>query len=467
MPGAGRVARHRSLFGVDYGRARRRCGARADIAVTAMRLAGLAASTTPTCSASTRATARGGRYRRPAVYRQTVIRAPRLGWRPLDDGRCRPGGALAAAARVRGRPAAHRRSTTRCRCSGAPTSGSASPSRRGSSCSSPRSRPRLGRGATRTTRSRASQSCTDMTPRRSPGTPPTATGSATRSPTGSGTDDDPSRGDPPHAGTARRGPAGAADGVAPARQGAPGQGAARRAARPFEPSSTGARPRAACGPRRGPRSALRRAGHGAPRRTRADDGRGAVVRARERARRRPRRLLPRPARARRRRPRRGARAPGRAVAGGHGDALIVLGRVERDRGNTDAARSTSRARSSSATTTPSSASGSSSARPATSRGARALPAGVGRRRGARRLQPRAAGRARGQPRRGSALARAAAEAGNVKAMGWAGDIAERAGDHEAALRWWRLSAEQGDAGSAGQLGDAALRASDYAAARTW
>ena len=47
----------------------------------------------------------------------------------------------------------------------------------------------------------------------------------------------------------------------------------------------------------------------------------------------------------------------------------------------------------------------------------------------------------------------------------AGDLSGRSGDHEGALRWWRLAAEQGDANSAGLLGEAALSAGDYAQAR--
>ena len=61
----------------------------------------------------------------------------------------------------------------------------------------------------------------------------------------------------------------------------------------------------------------------------------------------------------------------------------------------------------------------------------------------------------------------AAEGGNVESMGWAGDMAHQAGDAEAARRWWEQAAEHGDVSSAGQLGEAALRADDLVAARSW
>jgi TPR repeat protein len=155
-----------------------------------------------------------------------------------------------------------------------------------------------------------------------------------------------------------------------------------------------------------------------------------------------------------------------AVAGGFDDALLDLGQVERDRGDTDAARGHLQ---------------------------RALELGdddaivslgmleraAGER--ARALYRRAAGN--GDPRGAYNLGLleeregndsealrwhvVAAEAGMIEAMGWAGDLSARGGDVEGAAHWWRRAAEQGDVSSAGQLGEAALRAGDYPQARTW
>ncbi len=45
----------------------------------------------------------------------------------------------------------------------------------------------------------------------------------------------------------------------------------------------------------------------------------------------------------------------------------------------------------------------------------------------------------------------AAEAGHVPAMGWAGDLSHHAGDLDAARRWWQLAADHGDEKSASHL----------------
>jgi TPR repeat protein len=60
-----------------------------------------------------------------------------------------------------------------------------------------------------------------------------------------------------------------------------------------------------------------------------------------------------------------------------------------------------------------------------------------------------------------------AEAGDVNAMGWAGDLEAEIGERETARAWWRQSAEHGDANSAARLGEEALADGDRAQARAW
>ena len=109
---------------------------RLDMAVTALRLAGLTSSWTPDWLGLYARDGAGRRYRRGAVYRQTAIgvtfeRPDALRRRPWPTR-----GAVVAPARLRGRAAPRPRSTTRWRSTGAPTSASRCRRRRGCSCCS-------------------------------------------------------------------------------------------------------------------------------------------------------------------------------------------------------------------------------------------------------------------------------------------------------------------------------------------
>ena len=158
---------------------------RADTAVTVLRLAGVAGVHDPDLL---------GVYAGPAAAGATV--APRStarrrsgsahGWDGRSTRRRSPTSRRSGRCCLSTRPvAAPRRSTMRCRSSGAPTSGSGSPPRRGSSCSSPHWRRHS--AAVRSSRSRSWPSGRrDATPRRSSGTQVTVWRSATASPTANG-----------------------------------------------------------------------------------------------------------------------------------------------------------------------------------------------------------------------------------------------------------------------------------------